>query len=240
MRRGAAALRLVKEEVLSRLGHELRTPLNSVIGLSQVLKTNRAGNQRAQDLAMLEAIRASGERLLELMEDLFDISTGPADAAVALQPVDVAAAATAALRHVRDRATAKGLTLDLRVEAFGSVGLDETRLVRLLRKLLCNAVKFTARGGVVVTVKGRAGTQAPWAIIVQDTGIGIAPELQAEIFEPFIQAEAGTRRSFEGAGLGLPVARRLAEAMGCTLTLDSQVGIGSRFILLLPSRPGIR
>jgi signal transduction histidine kinase len=122
----------------------------------------------------------------------------------------------------------------------GSVGLDETRLVRLLRKLLCNAVKFTARGGVVVTVKGRAGTQAPWAIIVQDTGIGIAPELQAEIFEPFIQAEAGTRRSFEGAGLGLPVARRLAEAMGCTLTLDSQVGIGSRFILLLPSRPGIR
>lgn len=225
---------LTKHEILTRLSHELRTPLNSVIGFSNVLKTNRAGNQRAQDIAMLESIRANGERLLDLLEDLFDVSGPPPDDSVVLLPVNVAAAAAVVVRQQQAAAAAKGLSLDLIVESRGVAELDAGRLVRLLRKLVSNAVKFTERGGVMVTVRARADRREPESIVVEDSGIGVPAELQATIFEPFMQGQRGTHRTYEGAGLGLPVARTLAESMGCRLTLSSQVGVGSRFVLLLP------
>jgi signal transduction histidine kinase len=227
------ASRLAREEVLSRLSHELRTPLNSVIGFSRVLGTNRAGNQRAEDLAMLERIRASGERLLDLVEDLFDV-TAPMPPAPTLVPVNVAAAAATAVRENLRTAVQKGLTLDFVVEADGMVLLDAARLLRVLRKLVSNAVKFTHEGGVVVTVRAHDGAGAPAAVVVHDNGIGIPAELQAAIFEPFVQAEGGTRRAHEGAGLGLSVARTLAESMNCRLTLESEPGSGSQFTLHLP------
>lgn len=228
-----ASPRLEDHEVLSRLSHELRTPLNSVIGFSRVLGTNRAGNQRAEDLAMLERIRASGERLLDLVEDLFDVSatTPPA---LALVPVNVAAAAATAVRDSLRVATAKGITLDLVIEAEGMLLLDAARLLRVLRKLVSNAVKFTRAGGVVVTLRAHAGTGLPAAVVVRDSGIGVPAELQAAIFEPFVQADGGSRRAHEGAGLGLSVARTLAESMGCRLTLESEAGSGSQFVLHLP------
>jgi signal transduction histidine kinase len=219
--------------VLSRLSHELRTPLNSVIGFSRVLGTNRAGNQRAEDLAMLERIRASGERLLDLVEDLFDV-TAPAAAPPTYLPVNVAAAAATAVREHLACATEKGVTLELVVEADGLVCLDATRLLRVLRKLVANAVKFTSEGGVTVTVRAHAGAGGPAAVVVSDSGIGIPAELQEVIFEPFVQADTGTRRVHEGAGLGLSVARSLAESMKCRLTLESAPGAGSQFVLHLP------
>ena len=227
------ARRTANDEVLSRLSHELRTPLNSVIGFSRVLGSNRAGNQRAEDLLMLERIRASGERLLDLVEDLFDV-TASVPAPATLVPVNVAAAAATAVRENLRAATLKGITLDLVVEADGMVALDAARLLRVLRKLVSNAVKFTREGGVVVTVRAHAGAGAPAAIVVSDSGIGIPPQLQAAVFEPFMQVEGGTRRAQEGAGLGLSVARTLAESMNCRLTLASEPGAGSQFVLHLP------
>jgi len=227
------APRPTNDEVISLLSHELRTPLNSVIGFSRVLGTNRAGNQRAEDLVMLERIRASGERLLDLVEDLFAV-TVPASAAPVLVPVNVAAAASTAVRESLPTATGKGITLDLAIEAEGMVPLDVVRLLRVLRKLVSNAVKFTASGGVVVTVRRHAETGLPAAIEVRDSGIGIPAELQAAIFEPFVQVDGGTRRAHEGAGLGLAVARTLAESMNCQLAMESQPGIGSQFVLILP------
>jgi len=226
--------RPARHEVLSRLSHELRTPLNSVIGFSRVLGTNRAGNQRAEDLAMLERIRASGERLLDLVEDLFDV-TAPAPSAATMVPVNVAAAAATAVRESVRAAALKGITLELVVEADGMVPLDAARLLRVLRKLVSNAVKFTNSGGVMVTVRAHAGAGAPAAVVVRDSGVGIPAELQALIFEPFIQASGGTSRAHEGAGLGLSVARTLAESMSCRLTLESEPGSGSQFVLHLPA-----
>jgi len=223
-----------REEILSRLSHELRTPLNAVIGFSRVLGTNRAGNQRVEDLVMLERIRAGGERVLDLVEDLFDVTAGP-PARPVLVPVNVAAMAAIAVRENMRTATRKGISLDLLVDADGMVPLDAARLLRVLRKLVSNAVKFTASGGVLVTVRAHAGAGAPAAIVVRDSGIGIPSELQAAIFEPFVQADRGTRRSCEGAGLGLSVARSLAESMNCRLTMESQPGVGSQFVLLFPS-----
>lgn len=222
-----------RHELLSRLSHELRTPLNSVIGFSRVLGTNRAGNQRAEDLAMLERIRASGERLLDLVEDLFDV-TSPALPAPTMMPVNVVEAAAIAVRESLGAATTKGITLDLVVEADGRVSLDATRLLRVLRKLVSNAVKFTSEGSVTVIVRAHAGAGGPAAIVVRDSGIGIPVELQGVVFEPFVQADGGTHRAHEGAGLGLSVARTLAESMKCRLTLESEPGAGSQFVLHLP------
>lgn len=224
---------LASHEVLSRLSHELRTPLNSVIGFSRVLGTNRAGNQRAEDLAMLERIRANGERLLDLVEDLFDVSTS-SPSSPALVPVNVAAAAATAVRENLAAATRKGITLDLVIQAEGLVSLDAARLLRVLRKLVSNAVKFTKDGGVVLTLRAHADSGLPAAVVVSDSGIGIPVDLQAAIFEPFVQADGGTRRAHEGAGLGLSVARTLAESMNCRLTLESEPGSGSQFVLHLP------
>ena len=232
----AGADALVKREIFTRLSHELRTPLNSVIGFSRVLTTNRGGNQSARDLAMLERIRCSGERLLDLVEDLFDVTAKTLDQPPVLVPVNVAAAARSAMECSLGLAKTKGISLELEIDASGDapVLLDAARLVRLLRKLIDNAVKFTVQGGVVVTVQVDAAGR-PSAVVVSDSGIGIPLEVQGSIFEPFVQAEMGPSRSHEGAGLGLPVARGLAESMNCRLAVQSQPGVGSQFVLFLPS-----
>jgi signal transduction histidine kinase len=234
---GSPARGRLDGEILARLSHELRTPLNSVIGFSRVLTSNRAGNQSAKDLAMLECIRASGERLLDLVEDLFDATLPAPERPPVLVPVNVAAAAEAAIRQSAGMATARGIRLEVVVESTAGVlvELDAARLLRILRKLVGNAVKFTVRGEVVVTVQGDPRSGRPTALVVRDTGIGIPAALHSSIFEPFVQGEIGSRRSHEGAGLGLFVARSLAESMGCRLTMESEAGVGSRFILGLPS-----
>lgn len=228
---------LAKQEILSRLSHELRTPLNSVIGFSRVLTTNRAGNQSARDLAMLESIRANGERLLDLVEDLFDVTARAPEQRPTLVPVNVVATVEAAMRYSLGVARAKGIKVDLVVEASPDelVRLNAARLLRVLRKLIGNAVKFTVQGGVFVTVQGDPVSGRPTAVVVRDTGIGIPAALQESIFEPFVQADIGTQRDQEGAGLGLSVARSLAESMGCRLATESEPGVGSQFVLLLPS-----
>ena len=228
---------LARQELLSRLSHELRTPLNAVIGFSRVLTNNQAGSQGARELAMLESIRANGERLLDLVEDLFDVAASAPEQPPTLVPVNVVAAARSVVNASRDAAVAKGLDLELAVNVpeQAVVQLDAARLLRILRKIVGNAVKFTRHGSVRVTVVGDALTGRPTSIVVRDTGIGVPASLQVSIFEPFVQADIGTRRAHEGAGLGLSVARTLAESMNCRLTMESESGVGSQFVLIFPS-----
>jgi signal transduction histidine kinase len=228
---------LARQEILSRLSHELRTPLNAVIGFSRALTNNQAGSQGARELAMLESIRANGERLLDLVEDLFDVAASAPEQPPTLVSVNVAAAARLAVNASRGAAVAKGLDLELAVNVpeQAVVQLDAARLLRILRKIVGNAVKFTRHGRVTVTVVGDADTGRPTSIVVRDTGIGVPAALQASIFEPFVQADIGTRRAHEGAGLGLSVARTLAESMNCRLTMESESGVGSQFVLIFPS-----
>jgi signal transduction histidine kinase len=232
-----SAQALARQEILSRLSHELRTPLNAVIGFSRVLTKNRAGSQGAREQAMLESIRANGERLLDLVEDLFDVAASSPEQPPTLVPVNVVAAARSAVNASLGAAAAKGLDLELvvKVPEQAVVPLDAARLLRILRKIVGNAVKFTLDGSVTVTVEGDADTGRPTAILVRDTGVGVPAALQASIFDPFVQADIGTRRAYEGAGLGLSVARTLAESMGCQLRLESETGTGSQFVLLFPS-----
>jgi signal transduction histidine kinase len=230
----AAAARKAREEFLARMSHELRTPLNAVIGFSRVLESNRAGNQRPEDLRLLGRVRASGERLLRLIEDVLDQSQlERGQLALALEATNVVEIASRVVQHYRLAAGAKGLRiLAVLPEDASTVQLDARRFEQVLQHLVDNAIKFTVSGAVRVTLITASGR--PSRLIVSDTGIGIPADRQKQIFEPFEQVDSTSRRAYEGVGLGLPLARRLCDAMGCELKVESEVGKGSRFSIHFP------
>jgi signal transduction histidine kinase len=146
--------------IVERLSHELRTPLNSVIGFSRVLQGNRTGNQRPADLAMLEAIRTNGERLLSLVEDLVALSVTPPCSDLPVSPVmDLVTIAEDTVDKWAAVGACKGVVVQLEIEMAELVRADPMNVSRWLDKVIGNAVKFTARGGVVVTVRGRTSSK---------------------------------------------------------------------------------
>lgn len=224
-----------RHAIVERLSHELRTPLNSVIGFSRVMHSNRTGNQRPADLAMLEAIRANGERLLALVEDLVALSvSSPVCELPAAPLVNLANIAEDVVERWAEAGACKGLTVRLVVETDEPIHIDPTNLMRLLDKLIGNAVKFTTQGSVLVTITREADRCAPTSIVIQDSGIGIPADRIETIFEPFRQVDNSKSRRFEGAGLGLPIARALARSMDCTLVVESKPGTGTRVVVGLP------
>jgi signal transduction histidine kinase len=225
-----------RDEFLAKMSHELRTPLNAVIGFSRVLESNKAGNLRPEDIEMLSRVRASGQQLLRLVEDVLDqshLSQGAID--VRLGDTNVVDIACKVVKNYRNAAAAKGISILAVVPVSApTVHLDSGRFEQVLQHLVDNAVKFTGTGTVRVTLVTDAATHRPMRMIVSDTGIGIAAEQLDRIFEPFGQVDASRRRSYGGIGLGLPLARQLCEAMGCALTVDSHEGGGSRFTIRFP------
>jgi len=226
----------VREEFLARMSHELRTPLNAVIGFSRVLEKNHAGNQRPEDLDLLARVRDSGERLLRLIEGVLDQAVlRDGRMPIELAQTNVAAIAERVLGEFQARARAKGIHIYGMIPSQPChVSLDGARFEQVVYHLVDNAVKFTSSGEVKVVVVSDAATMRPMRLEVTDTGIGIPPHQLERIFSPFEQGDASIRRAYDGAGLGLPLARQLCEAMGCTLTVQSNVGLGSRFSIRFP------
>ncbi|MEU5881451.1 ATP-binding protein [Spirillospora sp. NPDC047279] len=212
----------------SNVSHELRTPVNSVIGLARLLLDGSAEPLSTEQHQQVELIADSGQTLLSLVNELLDFAKAERGALVP-EPAETD------LRAVLGQATAQlvpvaaesGITLD--IDAPGSVRLvtDEVMLTRILRNLVGNAIKFTAEGGVRVTVRAEADGLV---VEVADTGVGIAPEHQQRVFEEFYQTP-GTRG---GTGLGLPYALRLARLLGGDLALESTPGEGTTVTLWLP------
>lgn len=224
-----------REEFLARMSHELRTPLNAVIGLSRVLEKNGAGNQRPEDLELLGRVRASGQQLLKMIEDVLDharVQRG--ELALSLKNVDIAPLAIRVVNGYRSTAAAKGLRLLAVIpEQSEPLEVDGGRFEQALQHLIDNAIKFTGAGLVKVTLVTDS-ERRPTRLIVSDSGIGIPTEQIDRVFGPFEQVDTSTKRSYGGAGLGLPLARRLCEGMNCRLTLESEVGKGSRFTIRFP------
>jgi signal transduction histidine kinase len=230
-----AASRL-KSEFLANMSHELRTPLNAILGFSEVLAERMFGEVNDKQAEYLQDILSSGRHLLSLINDILDLSKVEAGRLeLELGRFHLPTALDNALPLVRERATRHGITLTQTVDAaVGDIVADERKVKQILLNLLSNAVKFTPEGGRVgVTVTAADGVVT---IAVSDTGIGIAPEDQAAIFEEFRQVGREDARKQEGTGLGLTLAKKFVELHGGRIWVESHVGQGSTFSFTLPIR----
>ncbi len=231
-----------KSEFLANMSHELRTPLNSILILARLLADNRGGQLTEEQVRYAGTIHGSGSHLLTLINDILDlarIEAGRAD--VRVESVNLAEF-VAGLRETfeplcRDR--------DLLFAAELAPGLPETidtdpvKLRQVAVNLLSNACKFTSAGQVVLRLEPRGADAV--ALYVEDTGPGIPRDKFGVIFEAFCQADGSTQRRFGGTGLGLTISRELARLLGGDLSVESEVGKGSRFTLVLPARfPDLR
>jgi signal transduction histidine kinase len=223
-----------KSEFLASMSHELRTPLNAVIGFSEVLIDRMFGDLNERQDEYVHDIWNSGRHLLELLNEILDLSKVEAGRMV-LEPstVRVEEALEYAVSLVRERAARHGITVSVLVgEGVDTLYVDELRLKQVLLNLLSNAVKFTPDGGSV-QVRAAALGDDELVVTVTDTGVGVPPEDRERIFESFHQGGRGVARE-EGTGLGLTLTRRLVELFDGRLWLDSEVGVGSTFGFSVP------
>ncbi len=223
-----------KSEFLATMSHELRTPLNAILGLSHLLQEEIFGEVNAKQKEYISCIHGSGEHLLALINDILDLSKVEAGREELTRvPLDVKELSDACLALVRDRAQAKGLQLIHQVEAQVDTCIgDERRVKQMLLNLLSNAVKFTSAGTVSLRIQQ---IDQGIAFIVSDTGIGIDPSQIKFLFQPFKQLDSRLNRQYEGTGLGLALTRKLAQLHGGDVTVQSTVGKGSQFTLVLPT-----
>jgi len=250
--REAEAASLTKSEFLANMSHEIRTPMNAVIGYSDLLSNTVKDPQQRN---YLDAIRAGSRSLLMLINDILDLSRIEAGkmrleySAVSVRRL------LSDVRHIFDlRATEQGISLEVSVDSRmpAAMMLDETRLRQVLFNLVGNAIKFTHEGGVTVraTATPRKSAEKQPAddneddaerrcfyrlvVTVTDTGIGIPPDQQEQIFDAFEQQEGQNTRRYGGTGLGLAISRKLVRMMGGELNVESEPGTGSTFTVRLP------
>ncbi len=224
-----------KSEFLASMSHELRTPLNAVLGFSEVLLERMFGDINDRQEEYLRDIWSSGKHLLELLNEILDLSKVEAGR-MELEPseFDVRSALEYGLSLVRERAMLHEIELTFDCDAqIGSVDTDELRFKQVVVNLLSNAVKFTPDGGTVLARARIVGDDL--VVSVTDSGIGVQAADRERIFESFQQAGRGAT-SEEGTGLGLTLSRRIVELMGGRLWLDSVVGEGSTFSFSVPVR----
>jgi signal transduction histidine kinase len=233
--RTAQAAVEAKSRFLANMSHEFRTPLNAILGFSEALKSGLFGHLNPRQAEYAGHIHSSGNHLLALINDVLDMSRLDLDAYV-LNPerIELAALVAGGLRTLSVAAEQKGVTLTAEVPAaMPAIMADERATKQVLLNLLSNAVKFTPGGGTVaIFVERRADGGV--AVVVGDTGPGIAPEDMARLFQPFQQSDHTRRQNPEGTGLGLVISRRLMEKHGGTLTLESELGRGTRAIAVFP------
>jgi PAS domain S-box-containing protein len=231
----AEAANVAKSQFLANMSHELRTPLNAILGFSEVLENGIAGPLQSRQVEYVGLIRQSGEHLLHLINEILDlarIDAGKLDLhEEVIEPSKLVGSATAL---VEDRAAAGLLKLAVDIEEdMPPLMADRTRLTEILLNLLSNAIKFTELGGAINLLVRRTGGGGA-AFIVRDNGSGMT-EAEIEIaLGRFGAVGGGLVRRHEGSGLGLPLARRLAELHGGSLTLQSEKGRGTTATVVLP------
>ncbi len=224
-----------KSEFLANMSHELRTPLNAIIGFSDVLSERLFGEMNEKQAEYVVDISESGRHLLNLINDILDLSKIEAGR-MEIDPSDfnLATSIDHTLALVRERAQRREITLHCAVDPrLTTVHADERKVKQVLLNLLSNALKFTPEGGTIDVRATAHGDRTE--IAVTDTGVGIAPEDQEAVFEEFRQVGA-TAKKIEGTGLGLAISRRFIELHGGRIWVKSQLGAGSTFSFTLPRR----
>ncbi|TCF97256.1 histidine kinase [Paraburkholderia strydomiana] len=234
-RDAAEAASRAKDDFFAMMSHEIRTPMNGVLGLVEVLERTPLNADQGEMLGM---IHESAGALLQILDDLLDYSKIDAGRlTIEAEPIDLRELVDNAVGLLAGRAHEKGLKVRVNIGSDVAATLrgDSVRLRQVLFNLLGNAIKFTPEGQVDVSVAllAQTGDVQTIEMVVEDTGIGIAADVQAKLFEPFVQAESSTTRRFGGTGLGLTICRKLIELMNGSLTLDSELNRGTRMTVRL-------
>jgi PAS domain S-box-containing protein len=226
----------MKDEFLASVSHELRTPLNAILGRVETLQEQIHGPLNERQLRAARSIEESGRHLLELINDILDLSKIEAGRLeLNLTSVSVIALCESSLRMVAQSALKKRVAVNVSVqEGLSAFPGDERRLKQILVNLLSNAVKFTPEGGAVGLDVSEDAVAGMLRFDVWDTGIGIAAEDLARLFKPFVQLDSGLARQYNGTGLGLVLVARMAELHGGEVLVESEPGRGSRFTVILP------
>ena len=220
-----------KSDFLARMSHELRTPLNAIIGFSRLVKSNKHGALTTKDVTYLDRVSSNGEHLLALINDMLDLSRIEAGKMpIVIEEIDCNAMILETVRMLDTQPSSDAV----RVVAHGSprqlnLATDASKLRQVLINLIGNALKFTAKGSVTVSVHDAPERRGHVVFSVTDTGIGIPADRLNAIFDAFEQADGTTSRQYGGTGLGLTISRTLCSLIDATLTVESTVGVGSTF-----------
>jgi signal transduction histidine kinase len=239
----AEAASKAKSQFLANVSHELRTPLNAVIGLSQLLQDEAVDSDlSAEFVTDLETINTAGRHLLNLINEILDLSKIEAGK-MTLYPetFEISTLIHNIVHTVKPviEKNANTLVVDCD-QQLGTIYADQTRVRQVLLNLLSNAAKFTTNGKVILTVRNektdsdREATLGFVSFTVSDTGIGISPSQLEQLFQPFIQGDTSTTKKYGGTGLGLAISRYFCQLMGGEIIVNSQMGVGSSFMVRLP------
>jgi signal transduction histidine kinase/CheY-like chemotaxis protein len=225
----------IKTRIVSNVSHEFRTPLHSILGLARLLAEGVDGPLNEEQAKQVGFIRASAEELMDFVDDLLDLSKTEAGKAILrterFDLVEFFGSLRGMLRPLLPEGSPVTLAFDPPPAAL-EIETDKSKVSQVLRNLVSNAIKFTERGEVRITARPAAGGMVE--IRVADTGIGISEENLDHVFEEFGQVEGQVQARVKGSGIGLPLSRRLAELLGGSLTVESELGRGSTFIFTFP------
>jgi len=230
-----------KSDFLANMSHELRTPLNSIIGFTEVLQDSLYGPLNEKQNEYLGYINTSGRHLLDLINDILDLSkveSGRTE--VVLSSFSIRAVLDLSQTMLKERALKHSITLECSIAPEADIDLvsDEHKIKQIVFNLLSNAVKFTSDGGRV-RIDARSMSEGFIEISVADTGIGIKKEDIGRLFKEFSQLESPLQKRYEGTGLGLALSKRLIEILGGSISVKSEEGVGSVFTIAIPLGPAI-